>query len=127
MEFLDQLKAWGPFVLLIMNGFFLWIAWSFRQATVSRADFEEFTKALSSSINDLDSDVRDRLTEQDKRISTVEAVVKGQPGHDDLKDIYTRMNGMSRTLSKVEGATSAMANQTGVIYQHLLSQKGESK
>lgn len=127
MEFLDQLKAWGPFVLLIMNGFFLWIAWSFRQATVSRSDFEEFTKALSSSINDLDSDVRDRLTEQDKRISTVEAVVKGQPGHDDLKDIYTRMNGMSRTLSKVEGATSAMANQTGVIYQHLLSQKGDTK
>ena len=48
MEFLDQLKAWGPFVLLIMNGFFLWIAWSFRQATVSRSDFEEFTKAFRS-------------------------------------------------------------------------------
>lgn len=127
MEFLDSLKAWGPFILLILNGFFLWIAWSFRQATVSRSDFEEFTKTLSTSINKLDSDVRNKLTEQDKRISTVEAVVRGQPGHDDLKDIYTRMNGMSRTLSKVEGATSAMANQTGVIYQHLLSQKGDSK
>lgn len=127
MDFIESIKGWWPLIILLMNAFFLWIAWSFRQATVSRHDFEEFTKSLSTSINTLDNDVRDRLTEQDKRISTVEAVVKGQPGHDDLKDIYTRINGMSRTLSKVEGATSAMANQTGVIYQHLLSQKGDGK
>jgi len=124
MEFTDKLDGYWPILVLLINAVAFWIAWSFRKTTVSPEAFDKFTASVHDAIEKLDLDVRSSLSDHEKRITTVEANLKHSPTHEDIEKIHVRLSGISRSTSKVEGATNAMANQSALIYQHLLDQKG---
>lgn len=127
MEFIDKLDGYWPIIILLLNAIAVWIAWSFRKTTVSPEAFGEFTASVHSAIEKLDLDVRNNLSDHEKRITTVEANLKHSPTHEDIEKIHVRLSGISRSTSKVEGATNAMANQSALIYQHLLDQNKGGK
>lgn len=122
MEFIEHAKSYWPFIALIINAIVFWIAWSFRKTTVSPDDFKAFTVSVHDAIKQLDDDVKNSLSDHEKRITLVEADIKHSPTHEDIEKLHVRLSGVSRSLSKVEGATAAMANQSALIYQHLLDQ-----
>lgn len=123
MEFIDKLDGYWPVILLIINAVAFWVAWSFRKTTVSPEEFKNFSASVHSAIEKLDIDVRSSLSDHEKRITEVETHVKHTPTHDDIDKIHTRLSGISRSTSKVEGSVEAMANQSTVIYQYLLDKK----
>jgi hypothetical protein len=140
MGIMDALKDWWVPLITIVNFIAVWIAWSFRKATVSPDDFKGFTTEIAGSIEKLENDLsgsiqklendlkgqksaQDKiLAEQDRRLVKVEAELKHLPRHKDFEDIHVRIGGISRSLSKVEGAMNTMNQQSSLIYQHLLDQ-----
>ncbi len=129
MEFIGALKDWWMPLITIINFIAVWIAWSFRKATVSPSDLKDFTAVISESLQKLENDLKGQqshqdslLAEQDRRLVKVEAELKHLPRHKDFEDIHTRIGGISRSLSKVEGAMNTMNQQSSLIYQHLLDQ-----
>lgn len=133
MDLIETIKAWWPVLATVVNFVAVWIAWSFRKATVSPEELTKFLGGISSSIDKLSLDMKahqgetdKRLADHDKRLIRVETELGNLPRHKDFDDIHTRMGGMSRSLSEVKGAVSSMAQQSMLIYQHLLSQsKGD--
>jgi len=126
MEPLSALKEYWPLIVLGTNGLVMWGVWSFRKATVSREDFVTFTNSINQTIKQNDDEIKDRLSAQDRRITAVESELKHMPDHDDLKRIHGRLDGVSETLSKVEGLSSGHARQLDTIYQHLINQEKQS-
>lgn len=129
MGIMDALKDWWVPLITIVNFIAVWIAWSFRKATVSPDDFKGFTTEIAGSIQKLENDLKGQksdqdkiLAEQDRRLVKVEAELKHLPRHKDFEDIHVRIGGISRSLSKVEGAVNTMNQQSSLIYQHLLDQ-----
>ncbi|GEM_PF-1426250 len=129
MGIMDALKDWWVPLITIVNFIAVWIAWSFRKATVSPDDFKGFTTEIAGSIQKLENDLKGQksdqdkiLAEQDRRLVKVEAELKHLPRHKDFEDIHVRIGGISRSLSKVEGAMNTMNQQSSLIYQHLLDQ-----
>ncbi|PIQ38948.1 MAG: hypothetical protein COW58_14430 [Thalassolituus sp. CG17_big_fil_post_rev_8_21_14_2_50_53_8] len=129
MGIMDALKDWWVPLITIVNFIAVWVAWSFRKATVSPDDFKGFTTEIAGSIEKLENDLKGQksaqdkiLAEQDRRLVKVEAELKHLPRHKDFEDIHVRIGGISRSLSKVEGAMNTMNQQSSLIYQHLLDQ-----
>src|SRR5690606_13732701 len=123
------LKDWWVPLITNVNFIAVWVAWSFRKATVSPDDFKGFTTEIAGSIEKLENDLKGQksaqdkiLAEQDRRLAKVEAELKHLPRHKDFEDIHVRIGGISRSLSKVEGAMNTMNQQSSLIYQHLLDQ-----
>lgn len=124
MNVIDALDGyWAP-IAILMNMVLLWIGWTFKQATVSRADFVQFSRDINETIKTNDDEIKAQIRKLDKRITTTESELKHMPDHDDLKRIHSRLDGFGETLSEVKGATSASINQLELIHEHLLSRKG---
>jgi len=91
MGIMDALKDWWVPLITIVNFIAVWVAWSFRKATVSPDDFKGFTTEIAGSIEKLENDLsgsiqklendlkgqksaQDKiLAEQDRRLVKVEA------------------------------------------------------
>ena len=128
MEPTDTLFKWWPAILLalqLINGLAIWAVWSLKRSTISPEELNTLSSSITESIKILDAHVKNEIGKQNERITVLEGDVKGLPKHDDLKDIHARLGGVSRQLSEVVGATSAMANQTATIYQYLLTLNGK--
>lgn len=126
VEFLEGLdRYWAP-VALVLNAVLLWVGWTFKQATVSRSDFVQFTESINATIKKNDDEIKDQLSLQDRRITAVESELKHMPSHEDLKHIYGRLDNVAETLSKVSGQSSGHSRQLDTIYQHLISQEKKS-
>ncbi|WP_428242973.1 hypothetical protein [Gynuella sp.] len=125
---IELIKTYWPAVLTVFNLLITWMAWSFRKSTVSPEEFKSFSDSIHGAINTLDTDVRkqinaqnSRLDEHEKRLTRFESELRHVPNHDDLKDIHSRLDNVSESLSEIKGKTQASSNQLSLIYQHLLN------
>ena len=73
-------------------------------------------------INRFEDDADDRFKKLTERVTRVEERVEMGPTHDDLKDIFSRLNGQSRDLSKLMGKFDAHGEMLQRINDFLINQ-----
>jgi hypothetical protein len=121
---MDKWLEFLPLLLAAVNAVGLWGLWSFRQATVSKQDFQAFTEALSGNLQVMKQDIDARFDQHNTRLTRVEGEMRHMPTHEDLGRLHGRLDGIGQTLSEVKGSSEAGARMMGLIHQHLLDSKG---
>lgn len=95
----------NAFITLGLFGNWLYL-WLTNRQRVNKAEIEQVNIAVN------------QLTNQ---ISLFEEKLKSTPTHNDLSNIYNRINGMGQDVSEMNGAVKALSTQMSLINQHLIS------
>lgn len=103
---MDLMKLW-PMVIMLINAFVAWIAWTMRQEFVRRKDCE----ACRTDIH--------------KRLSVVEVSCGTSPTHNDLGGVYDRINEVSDQVSNLTGTVQGVSRNVDLITEHLLNRGGK--
>tara|TARA_R110002050_G_scaffold269917_1_gene412437 strand:- start:53635 stop:53967 length:333 start_codon:yes stop_codon:yes gene_type:complete len=93
---------------LFGNWLYMWLT---NRQRVNKAEIEQVNKSVYLLTN---------------QISLFEEKLKGTPTHNDLSNIYNRINGMSQDISEMTGAVKALTTQMSLINQHLINGGGRS-
>jgi signal transduction histidine kinase len=67
-------------------------------------------------------ELSDQLSKIDQRVLVVERDIQAMPSHQDLSNLYERVNSMSDDVSQMSGSLDALTRQLSLIHEHLLSQ-----
>ncbi len=78
----------------------------------------------ASRIKELESSNDLRFDKLSERVTRTEEQLKQGPTHDDLKNIFQRLNGMSREISTIKGEFSGVKENTKRIHDFLLHHNG---
>lgn len=111
----ENYSAWrfwlDIFQLLITGaiGFYVWIS--------------NNQRVTSKRIGILESEIDHRLDGHESRLSAVEATCQLAPNHNDLNQVYERINAVSDGMNNLAGEMKAMRRSVDLIHQHLLAQK----
>jgi predicted nucleic acid-binding Zn-ribbon protein len=81
-----------------------------------------FLTRLSRVNKDEIKNIADDIDEISDRLLVVETDMKAMPNHQDLSNLYQRINAMSDDVSEMSGSMKALTVQLSLINEHLLSQ-----
>jgi phage shock protein A len=76
------------------------------------------TKANRAAIDRVDEKV-DGLA---LRLNQLESDVRNMPDHDDLGDLHEKVNTIANSMSKIEGALTALSSNMALIHEYLLNE-----
>jgi uncharacterized protein YoxC len=105
-------------VVVLVLGIYLFIS---RNQTANRKETDEKIGTVNSDLKDTNR----KIERHGQRISVLEESVRCAPSHKDLGEIYGKVNKVSESVQKIEGAMKGMNNTVQLIHKHLLdSAKG---
>lgn len=80
-------------------------------------------KATNQRIGELEKAIAIDIKDHEQRVTTLEAVAKTAPTHDDLSKVYVRINGISDQLKELIGENRQQTDTLRLI-QNRIIEKG---
>ncbi|MDT8428506.1 MAG: DUF2730 family protein [Pseudomonadales bacterium] len=103
--------AFDVLQVLFMAGVSVYVWWTGR------------TKATQAAIDA----AHERMGTIDRRLDGIEGEIKHLPGHNDLAEIYRKVNDVDKTLSKLSGELTGINRTLNLINDYLLNQGGKNR
>lgn len=86
------------------------------------------TKATSSRVAALETDLTDKYEEHSERISRLEVSVDGQLTHKDLADLYESINKLAATVNQLVGETKLQSDCLRMMINNMVNRRaGDSQ
>jgi Sec-independent protein translocase protein TatA len=78
-------------------------------------------KANSTSIVNLDKELKKEINEIDDQLIRVQTEVKHLPDHDDFGNVHRRIDELAQCVKKMEGQTGQINANVKLLTEHLLN------
>lgn len=82
-------------------------------------------RVTTGAIKTLEHDVDRRLDQQNERLTRVEQDIKSLPNHQDIGQVYDRLNAVHGELQKLTGTVGGLTRQLELVNDHLLNHGGK--
>ena len=102
----------ASFYLSLVNSAGIIFIWFMQRGTVTTSAIDRLERTMEAR----NSDIREKLAH-------FESDLKNSPSHENLSQLYERMNDISKSVSQLAGTTSAMNEQVRTLIS-FLTQKG---
>lgn len=109
---LELIADWGWLLALLANGAIGWVAWSAKTYFASKASLEDLTDHIS-----------DQRQQAEQRMTRMERRLDGVPSHADLSRIHQRLDEITASNARQEGALPSMQNTLDIIVRALVKDR----